>query len=127
MNPIARSWGTFVVQTLESCGNSSKFHLVRAVAIQAIMNADEINVGRIIAKDLRRRIANESKKSFTYRHCSLINTICIYAGVSRVGNDLMLKKAGEMEFKWLEKVTDATPNAPRRQHVKKAREVDEEP
>jgi hypothetical protein len=64
---------------------------VRAVAIQAIMNRDEINVGRIIVEDLR-RIANESKKSFTYGHCSLRNTLHKDACVSRVGKDLMLRK-----------------------------------
>jgi hypothetical protein len=98
---------------------------MRAVAIQAIMNGDEINVGRIIVEDLR-RIANESKKSFTYGHCSLLNTLCRDAGVSRVGKDLMLKKNGELDVKWLGKVTDATPKALRHPRAKKEREVDEE-
>jgi len=67
MKPIERAWGTFVVYTLESYGNSFEFHLVSAVAIQEIMNGVEINMGRIIVEHLR-KIDNESKKSFTYEH-----------------------------------------------------------
>jgi len=36
---------------------------VRAVIVQATMKGDEINIGRIIAEDMK-RIANEKKKAF---------------------------------------------------------------
>jgi len=38
----------------------------------------------------------------------------------------MLKKASKMDVKWLEKLSDAPPKAPRHPPVKKTREVDEE-
>lgn len=52
-----------MVQPIESYGNSSEFRLVRAVIVQATMKGDEINIGRIIAEDMK-RIANEKKKAF---------------------------------------------------------------
>jgi hypothetical protein len=61
------------------------------------------------------------------RSPSLINALCRDACVNRVGNDLMLKKVAEMDVKWLEKLSDAPPKAPRRPPVKKTREVDDEP
>jgi len=36
MKPEARAWGTFVMHTLESCGNSSEFRPVNVVVVQAI-------------------------------------------------------------------------------------------
>jgi len=39
----------------------------------------------------------------------------------------MLKKASKMDVKWLEKLSDAPPKAPRHPPVKKTKEVDEEP
>jgi len=65
---MAKAWDSFVVHTLESCGNALRFRLMRVVVVQAIMKGDEINVGRIIADDIK-RIANEIEKTFSFGHC----------------------------------------------------------
>lgn len=54
MKLMDRAWGSFVVHTIESCGNSSDFRFVRAVIVKAIIKDDEINIGRIITDDMKR-------------------------------------------------------------------------
>lgn len=100
--PMAKAWGRIVVHTLESCGNSSEFRLVRVVVVQAIMNDDEINIGRIITEDIR-RIGNKKKKAFSYGQCGLINALCEEAKVGRTGNNLKLKRGCVLDSKWLVK------------------------
>jgi len=55
------------------------------------MNGDDIDVGQIIAKVLR-RIANEGGNVFTFGHCSLINALSKGAGVKSANNGLPLRK-----------------------------------
>jgi len=74
----------------------------------------------------KRRISNESKKTFTYGNCRIINILCRNAGVEGVKNDLKLKKAANMDEKWLEKLIGvplAPPKVPRNSPLRKEREI----
>lgn len=70
------------------------------------MNADDIEVGRIIAKILR-RIAIEGDV-LIFGHCSIINGLCEGAGVKSANNDLPLRKANTMDVGSLERLTRHT-------------------
>ena len=83
--------GNFLYSYNESCGNSSEFRLVKVGAVQAILEGDEINLGRIIENDLW-KIANEENNAFILGHCSLIQFICNKTRVDVVRNDMVLKK-----------------------------------
>lgn len=50
MHPIAKSWESFIVQTLESASNQSKFIVKRCIALMAILNHEPVDVGLLIAK-----------------------------------------------------------------------------
>lgn len=99
---------------------------MRAVIVQAIMKGDEINVGRIIADDIK-RIANERKKAFSFGHCGLINALCEAAKVGRMGHDLKLKKGCVLDSKWLAKASEVPIKASARPNGKRATVEEEEP
>ncbi|AES68651.1 hypothetical protein MTR_3g011180 [Medicago truncatula] len=78
------------------------------------MNADDIEVGRIIAKILR-RIAIEGDV-LIFGHCSIINGLCEGAGVKSANNDLPLRKANTMD------VGSKSPQGVELEEVRKPRE-----
>jgi len=116
MKPLARTWATFFVHKLESCGNSSEFRLVKAVGVQAIMKGEEINVGRLVANDLW-RIANETKDTFTLGHCSIIRSLCKDVGVDVMRNDMVLKKGSNINETWMKRIKNNLANRIREERV----------
>ncbi|GAU31005.1 hypothetical protein TSUD_105200 [Trifolium subterraneum] len=105
MMPIPKAWGSFLVQTLESCSNSSEFRVQRVVAVQAILHEEEINVGKLISDNLV-RMANEKKNTWMFGHCCIINELCKNAGVVIDSSDVDLIPKAVIDQGWMDKCRD---------------------
>lgn len=116
MKPLTREWATFFVHTLESCGNSSEFRLVKVVGVQAILKGEEINLGRLIANDLW-RISNETNDTFTLGQCSIIRSLCKDAGVDVMKNDMVLKKGSNMTERCMDRIKKELEKRTREERV----------
>lgn len=80
--------------------------------VQTIIEREDINVGRIIANDLK-RLADENQARFRLRYCSLVNALCKAARVSIKPTDLPQRKANNIDKMWFKKLHDPIVQVPR--------------
>ncbi|XP_027193495.1 uncharacterized protein [Cicer arietinum] len=74
LTPIAKAWSTFVHHTLLPCSNVSDITFQKACLILAILKGERINVGMLIAKDIRGTAILDPPTGY-FHHASLIGKL----------------------------------------------------
>ncbi|AET00734.1 hypothetical protein MTR_5g095330 [Medicago truncatula] len=94
LTPIAKAWATFILRTLLPCSNVSDLTIQKATLLTAILKGEPVNVGRLLANDLRATANCSSPKSYI-NHASLINKLC-------EKNEQIVKPSEPFTEKWIE-------------------------
>jgi hypothetical protein len=107
LTPTAKAWATFILHTLLPCSNVSDLPLQKATLITAILKGEPVNVGRLLANDLR-ATANCSSPTSYINHASLINKLCERVRVYPEKNEEIVKPSRPVTVKWIEKTSIIT-------------------
>ncbi|MCH94132.1 hypothetical protein A2U01_0015088, partial [Trifolium medium] len=60
--PIARAWAGFYVRNMDSVSNHSEYQIENAVAVKAILEGKEIDLGRVLSQSLKAITQNKACK-----------------------------------------------------------------
>lgn len=102
LTPTAKAWSTFVHHTLLPCSNVSDITFQRACLILVIIKGDRINVGMLIAKDIRGTTILDPPTGY-FHHASLIGKLCELVRVVPKQGEEMLKPATPIIARWITK------------------------
>lgn len=88
MKPVPKVWASFFNHTLESASNTSELIVLRIHGVLAILEGDDIDVGRLISRSIK---ASAGGKQTVYGHASIINALCERESVPREAGDIPTK------------------------------------
>ncbi|WJX78057.1 hypothetical protein P8452_61315 [Trifolium repens] len=88
LKPVPKVWASFFNHTLESASNTSELIVSRIHGVLAILEGDDIDVGRLISLSIK---AAARGKQTVYGHASIINALCERESVPREAGDILTK------------------------------------
>lgn len=89
--PIPKAWASFLTCTLESTSSTSQLPVKNIFALQAILSDNSINVGELIASNIKE---HADKKRTSLGHACLISALCKAKGIQEEPGDLKMQPKG---------------------------------
>ncbi|CAJ2663002.1 unnamed protein product [Trifolium pratense] len=104
---ISRIWAEFWINNVEPCGNNSEITIDIALAIQAILLGEGLNLGYFLSEDLD-ELMHKEIGSYSLVHCNLITALCEARRVPEEREDQMEKPSRKVSLAFVDEVRRKT-------------------